>query len=350
MEELANSIREQGILQPILVRRTPSGTYEIIAGERRYRACKILGLKEIPAIIKDSDDTNLMVNSFLENAQREDLTPSEKENALIALWRTGKFATTRDLDKALGYPSGYCGNIVEAREFREKYQIPATISTTTIVSTRGLQDELRRRVLQKVGRDEGRFGQVRTVREIKAVIERAPPSLIEKVLENEIDLEEAKRTVDLYEEALSNESMKPLASALAEGQVSSRIAERTLKLYDRLEQEGVSLDEKVVMSDVEEVKRQSTIDAAHEKLMEEARIAVLSGRKKSIDFQIHDPGDSFVREVNDVAWKVQRWGIPNLMAVGASRWKVAMKYFQEIDSKMHFLLGYRGGKEGGAQE
>ena len=112
----------------------------------------------------------------------------------------------------------------------------------------------------------------------------------------------------------------------------------------------MSLDEKVVMSDVEEVKRQSTIDAAHEKLMEEARIAVLSGRKKSIDFQIHDPGDSFVREVNDVAWKVQRWGIPNLMAVGASRWKVAMKYFQEIDSKMHFLLGYRGGKEGGAQE
>ncbi len=90
LEELANSIKEQGVLQPILVRRTSRDTYEIIAGERRFRACKMVGLKEIPAIVRDSDDTNMMINSFLENAQREDLTPGEKENALIGLWNSEK--------------------------------------------------------------------------------------------------------------------------------------------------------------------------------------------------------------------------------------------------------------------
>jgi len=341
LEELANSIKEQGVLQPILVRRTARGTYEIIAGERRVRACKMVGLKEIPAIVRDSDDTNMMINSFLENAQREDLTPSEKENALIGLWRTGNFETPRDLDKSLGYQSGYCGSIIEAREFREKYEIPITISTSTIVSTKGLENGLRQRVLLKVGTDEGRFGQVRTVREIKAIVERAPAILVDKVLENEISLEEAKRTIELYEQALAKDSMKPLASALAEGNVSPTIAEKTIRLYDRLEREGVSLDREVVLGDVEELKRQSIIDAAHDKLMEEARIAVLTGRKKSIDFQIQDPGNGFVREVTDVASKVQRWGIPTLMTLGGSRWKVAIKYFQEIDSKMHFLLGYK---------
>ncbi len=306
LEELANSIKEQGVLQPILVRRTSRDTYEIIAGERRFRACKMVGLKEIPAIVRDSDDTNMMINSFLENAQREDLTPGEKENALIGLWRTGNFETPRDLDKSLGYQTGYCGSIVEAREFREKYEIPIAISTSTIVSTKGLENGLRQRVLLKVGTDEGRFGQVRTVREIKAIVERAPAILVDKVLENE-----------------------------------PTIAEKTIRLYDRLEREGASLDREVVLGDVEELKRQSIIDAAHDRLMEEARIAVLTGRKKSIDFRIQDPGDGFVREVTDVASKVQRWGIPTLMTVGGSRWKVAIKYFQEIDSKMHFLLGYK---------
>src|SRR5438093_1329345 len=103
LQELANSIKEQGVLQPILVRPIVAGRYEIIAGERRYRACKIVGLKHIPAIVKESDDTGSMVSAFLENAQREDLSPLEKENALISLWKTGRFPSPRDLDKALGY-------------------------------------------------------------------------------------------------------------------------------------------------------------------------------------------------------------------------------------------------------
>ncbi|HKW04549.1 MAG TPA: ParB/RepB/Spo0J family partition protein, partial [Nitrososphaerales archaeon] len=168
LQELSDSIKEQGVLQPILVRRNGQQKYEIIAGERRYRASKMAGLTKIPAIVKEADDTGTMVDSFLENAQREDLTPAEKEDALIALWKTGSFKTPKDLDKKLGYATGYSGSIIEARAFREKNDIPTSITTTTIVSTKGLPEITRKRLLLKVSKDQGKFGQVRTVREIKS--------------------------------------------------------------------------------------------------------------------------------------------------------------------------------------
>src|SRR5208283_400704 len=74
--ELAASIEEKGLLQPIIIRRK-EGVYEIIAGERRFRAAKMAGLKEVPAIIKDVDDHEALELAMVENLQREDLNPVE---------------------------------------------------------------------------------------------------------------------------------------------------------------------------------------------------------------------------------------------------------------------------------
>ena len=84
LQELANSIKQQGIVQPILVRKSDdqSNQFQIIAGERRWRASKLAGLKIIPAIIKAVDDRSLMVMALVENIQREDLNPMEEANAL----------------------------------------------------------------------------------------------------------------------------------------------------------------------------------------------------------------------------------------------------------------------------
>jgi ParB family transcriptional regulator, chromosome partitioning protein len=76
LRELATSIKEKGLLQPILVRRK-EGVYEIIAGERRYRAARIAGLQDIPAIIRDADDRECLELALIENLQREDLNPIE---------------------------------------------------------------------------------------------------------------------------------------------------------------------------------------------------------------------------------------------------------------------------------
>lgn len=78
LASLADSIREHGVLQPLLVRPMPNGKYQIIAGERRWRACRMLGLSEVPVIIKDMEDVTAAEIALIENLQREDLSPLEE--------------------------------------------------------------------------------------------------------------------------------------------------------------------------------------------------------------------------------------------------------------------------------
>ena len=77
LEELADSIRTLGLIQPITVRRTGTGRYQIISGERRYRAGKLAGMDMIPAFIRDADDQGMLEMAIVENVQREDLDPIE---------------------------------------------------------------------------------------------------------------------------------------------------------------------------------------------------------------------------------------------------------------------------------
>ncbi|MEG2003662.1 MAG: ParB/RepB/Spo0J family partition protein [Clostridia bacterium] len=80
LEELASSIGQHGLVQPIVARQKPNGFYEIIAGERRWRASKMAGLTEIPVIVKEIDDETSCLLSLIENLQRENLNPVEEAN------------------------------------------------------------------------------------------------------------------------------------------------------------------------------------------------------------------------------------------------------------------------------
>ena len=85
LEELADSIRSQGVMQPIVVRPLGENRYEIIAGERRWRAAQLAGLEEIPAVIRDASDETAVALALIENIQREDLNPMEEALALSRL-------------------------------------------------------------------------------------------------------------------------------------------------------------------------------------------------------------------------------------------------------------------------
>ena len=85
LQDLADSIRLHGVIQPLTVRRLSSGYYQIIAGERRWRAAKLAGLKEIPAVIIEADDRKVMELGLIENLQREDLNPIEEANGYKVL-------------------------------------------------------------------------------------------------------------------------------------------------------------------------------------------------------------------------------------------------------------------------
>lgn len=78
LADLADSIREHGVIQPLTVRRLASGYYQIIAGERRWRAARMAGLAEVPAVIIEADDKKVMEIGLIENLQREDLNPMEE--------------------------------------------------------------------------------------------------------------------------------------------------------------------------------------------------------------------------------------------------------------------------------
>jgi ParB family transcriptional regulator, chromosome partitioning protein len=85
LQDLADSIRAQGVLQPIVVRRTSDNGYEIIAGERRWRAAQLAGLHEIPAIVREVEDRAAIAIALIENIQRENLNPIEESRALQRL-------------------------------------------------------------------------------------------------------------------------------------------------------------------------------------------------------------------------------------------------------------------------
>ena len=103
LEGLAQSIRENGLLQPVTVRRIGPERYELIAGERRLRACKLAGMQTIPAILREYEDAQTAALSLLENLQRMDLNPFEQAQGLkdlIALWDCTQAEAARRLGMA----------------------------------------------------------------------------------------------------------------------------------------------------------------------------------------------------------------------------------------------------------
>ena len=110
LQELANSIKEHGVFQPIIVKKSIKG-YEIIAGERRYRASKMAGLSTIPAIIKDFTDEEMMQIALLENLQRENLTAIEEAKAYKNIIETMNI-TQDELAKKVGKSRSHVTNIL----------------------------------------------------------------------------------------------------------------------------------------------------------------------------------------------------------------------------------------------
>ncbi|SEO40822.1 chromosome segregation DNA-binding protein [Amphibacillus marinus] len=120
IEELKESILEYGIIQPLLVRESIKG-FEIIAGERRFRAAKEAGLETIPVIVKEMDDQRMTEIALLENLQRENLSPIEEAQAYVNLMKSYRL-TQEDLSKRLGKSRPHIANLVRL------LQLPANIT------------------------------------------------------------------------------------------------------------------------------------------------------------------------------------------------------------------------------
>ncbi len=117
--ELAESVRDQGVLQPLLVTATENGRYRIIAGERRFRACRQAGLETVPCIVRDLDAFTRMEVSLIENLQREDLNPMEAALGINALMERCQY-TQEQVSRRLGKSRSAVANLLRLMNLPEE--------------------------------------------------------------------------------------------------------------------------------------------------------------------------------------------------------------------------------------
>ncbi len=181
IEELKQSILTYGIIQPLLVRESVKG-FEIIAGERRYRAAKEAGLETVPVIIKAMDDQRMMELALLENLQRENLTPIEEAQAYVNLMKSYSL-TQEDLAQKLGKSRPHIANLV--RLLQLPAQVTAMINNGELSmghgrALLGLKDkEALDKVVKKIATEKLNVRQVeqliQSLNEVKETKKKAKP-------------------------------------------------------------------------------------------------------------------------------------------------------------------------------
>ncbi len=143
LAELAESIKKHGLLQPILVRTKPQGGYEIIAGERRWRACRLAELRTVPVVIRDMDEREVMEVALIENLQREDLNPVEEALGYRSLMVSFSL-TQEEVAEAVGKSRSAVANTLrlldltpEETESLKKGKLSAGAARVLLSATRG---------------------------------------------------------------------------------------------------------------------------------------------------------------------------------------------------------------------
>jgi ParB family chromosome partitioning protein len=155
LEELARSLKSQGVMQPILARTLGKGRYEIIAGERRWRAAKIAGLREIPVVIREVSDSAALAMALIENIQRENLNPLEQATGIHRLINEFKM-THQEAAEAVGRSRAATSNLLRLLNLPQSVQALLYDGNIDMGHARALlalegrrQEELAKRVAER---------------------------------------------------------------------------------------------------------------------------------------------------------------------------------------------------------
>ncbi len=216
LAQLASSISAHGLLQPILVRSLPNGRYQIVAGERRWRASKMAGLSEIPAMIIEEDEAEMAQISLIENIQREDLNPLEEAMAYRAL--LDNYGMTQEkLSEKIGKSRPAIANALRLLDLPEEVLVMVRDGAITAGHARTLLGCRNPEVLLVLARAVA-AGKL-SVRELEREVKRAnrPPK----------EEREKPYRVD-YAQDLSNRMMSHLGRRVV---VSDRGPQKTVTLY-----------------------------------------------------------------------------------------------------------------------
>ncbi len=195
LQELAKSIKEYGVVQPIIVKKSIKG-YELVAGERRTRAARIAGLTEIPAIIKDFNDQEMMEIALIENVQREDLNPIEEAKSTMNIIKLRNY-TQEEFAEKFGKSRTYITNLLGLLRLPEEVQrmlINKELSTSHARVLSKLEDQNKIIELANKIKKENL-----NVRDIEKMVNN-----VDVVKRNPINREEKEPKYHIYENIISD--------------------------------------------------------------------------------------------------------------------------------------------------
>lgn len=236
LRELSDSIKEIGLINPITVRKKGS-QFEIVTGERRWRAHQIGKIGKVPAIIKEyKQDVDAQIESLVENLQREDLTSIERENFVGAIWDTGKFKTHEELAKKIGSNQETINELITAKKIRANEKYSSAISTRQIRAVRSLDENTRRAILKKA--EEGKLGGEKAVREYSRTIKKATPEVKDALLDDKITVDQAERISKLDSErarkkAIQEHQALSLVEKSVERNIENQMSAREKRQFDK---------------------------------------------------------------------------------------------------------------------
>ena len=176
LQELASSIEEHGLIQPIVLRKAEKG-YEIVAGERRWRAARLIGIRELPAIVREFSDEENMLLAIIENMQREDLNPIEEAEGISQMMNTYGL-TQEQVSKSLGKSRPYIANSLRLLKIADKvkqYVIEGKLSSGHARALAGISDEAKQVKIAEAAVKKGL-----SVREIEKLVKQEKDAATKK--------------------------------------------------------------------------------------------------------------------------------------------------------------------------
>lgn len=221
MQKLVESVKQHGILQPLLIRPTGDGTYELVAGERRYRAAKSLDLAEVPAFIREMTDEQAFQFALLENLQREDLNPVEETEGILQLLalklNQPQESIINLLNQAAHPERNPVDNVIHTEEWQTVQEVFASIGRFTPESFRtnrlpllNLPDE----VLEALRQGEIEYTKARAIARIKDQDSRK--TLLEKAITEGLSLTQIKEYITATQSKGTAPASSPIRSRITE--------------------------------------------------------------------------------------------------------------------------------------
>ena len=291
LEETAQTILAQGIIAPIEIDENNM----IITGELRWRASKIALVPTVPCRrIHDASPDDRLERQLIENIHRQDLDYKERDQKIYELYLSGRYGepytgpgkanegTIAKLAKAIGLSRERTTAILEAIDFRKRTSrtsvITTEVPTTVIAETRGLPDETRIKLLEKVAQKKviQPSGQTEIRKAVK-VVKEAPKLVKEKFLNGDLPLEKAVEITEVAKEA-----PEPIKEAVAEEKITPEQAKVATELYERVRKQKTEIPEERLKAQVEELSKERVFLERRKKRTTTRMRQVLVGKEHEI--------------------------------------------------------------------